>query len=103
MNIATRVGGERIAKDVMDEAMAFEALDERGSRHVIWAEFCMTAGMGALFGWGMTQFWPAVPQYVGVTASAGYFLSLLCFQHIVRLRRRLDAAVVLLRISHRGH
>jgi hypothetical protein len=97
MSIANQLDGERIAQDVARQRLALELLDRHPGKFT-QRHYFLAIVLGAAFG-GLNAFY--LSQYallaVGVIAGTGFLLGVVAFQETLSLRRRLDAALVLLR------
>ncbi|MFZ2268872.1 MAG: hypothetical protein WAV95_14955 [Azonexus sp.] len=97
MSIANQLDGERIAQDVARQQLALDLLDRHPGKFTQW-DYLLSIVFGAAMG-GFNAI--SQGQYalvvVGVMAGTGFFLSGVVFQQTLRLHRRLEAALVLLR------
>ena len=96
MNIGTQIDGERIAKDVIAQTLALEAISKRPRNFSPW-----NYGLSLLFGsaWGVfiaSYTGPHAQLILGSASGIAVILSITTFWECLRLRRRLDAAIVLL-------
>ena len=94
MSIVEEIDGRRIAKDVETRAKALRTLERTQTNRWTWwiamaANTVFFAAMGAV---ARKNTW-----WVGITAGVGYVLGVVAFFEVTVLRRRLDAAITLLR------
>ena len=94
MSIVEEIDGRRIARDVETRAKALRTLERTQINRWTWwigaaVNTVLFAGMGAA---ARTDTW-----WIGITAGVGYALGLVAFFEVTVLRRRLDAAITLLR------
>ena len=94
MSIVEEIDGRRIAKDVETRAKALRTLERTQTNRWAWwiaaaanIVFFTAAGAAA-----RTDTW-----WIGIIAGAGYALGVVAFFEVTVLRRRLDAAITLLR------
>lgn len=94
----TEATGQRIAKEVARRAWAAEVLSER--IHVFsWTDglgLIAAVGIGGSFG----AFFDSSRWLVDAAAGIGFFIGVTAHVECLRLRRRLEAALVLLRADH---
>lgn len=86
--------GRQVARAAEARLDAIEALAKRNPPFRFW-HYWLTLLFGV--GWGLVVAQIEVPWLVSSVAGAGLFLAAAAFVQCVRLRRRLDAVVVLLR------
>jgi len=96
-NAAEQTRLERLAQDIERRARALEVLDEPPPRFTYWS-VVWTVGFWGCIGWFITERATSL-AWVGAVASVGLFLSLAMIKECRVLRRRLDAALVLLRTA----
>ena len=94
MSIVEEIDGRRIARDVEARAKALRTLDRTRTNRWTWRIGAATnvvffAAMGAAV---RKDSW-----WIGIIAGAGYALGIAAFFEVTVLRRRLDAAITLLR------
>lgn len=94
MSIVEEIDGRRIARDVETRAKALRTLERTQTSRWAWwiaaaANTVFFAAMGAA---ARTDTW-----WVGITAGVGYAFGVVAFFEVTVLRRRLDAAITLLR------
>lgn len=97
MSIANQLDGERIAQDVARKQLALELLERHPGKFTqwhYWVSIAFGAAMGGFYAIYQGQYAQVV---VGVMAGTGFFLGVGAFQQTLRLHRRLEAALVLLR------
>ena len=94
MSIVEEIDGRRIARDVETRARALRTLERtQTSRWTWWIAAAANLLFFAVVGAAARQdIW-----WVGITAGAGYALGVAAFFEVTVLRRRLDAAITLLR------
>ena len=101
MDIVKQLDGERIAKDLAARSQAFEVLNRRPGLFNQW-HYWLLLVLGSVVGGALTYSGGSRAQLVlAPVAAIALFLGGATFQECLRLRRRLDAAIVLLRINER--
>lgn len=101
MNMATQLDGERIVKQVADEVQAREVLAQRYRPVTTW-QYAMALVAGVL--WGVlvaSQLGSNGSILIGAAAGVGMFVGAASYRQCIQMRRRLDAALVLLQASGR--
>ncbi|MGB7192498.1 MAG: hypothetical protein WBD81_03500 [Collimonas pratensis] len=108
--VETQIIGERVAREVSEHAAAETILNQKDrSRSTSWwmiAVIVCTTGLsvqGILYGTVLNAFKQgqyALPLF-GFCALFATLLAISCFTECRRLRRRLDAAIVLLQAEQR--
>ena len=99
MDIVKQLDGERIAKDVAIRSQALEVLN-RQPKHASQWSYGFNIVFGSILGGYLAFYERSHGQLLlGAVSGAAFFLSITVFQECLRLRRRLDAAIVLLRIN----
>ena len=99
MDIVKQLDGERIAKDVAARSQALEVLSRRPKFAAQWSYWLNTVFGSSLGGYLASYGGSHGQLLLGAVSGAAFFLSLTVFQDCIRLRRRLDAAIVLLHID----
>lgn len=94
MSIVEEIDGRRIAKDVETRAKALRTLERTQTNRWAWwiaaaANIVFFAAVGAAL---RKDIW-----WIGITVGVGYALGVIAFFEVAVLRRRLDAAITLLR------
>ena len=94
MSIAEEIDGRRIAKDVETRAKALRTLERTQTNRWTWwvAAAANTVFFAAIGAAARKDSW-----WIGTIAGAGYALGVVAFFEVASLRRRLDAAITLLR------
>lgn len=95
MNIANQLEGSRIAKEVTAQHEALELIRARPTNFSQWHYgLAIVAGgcIGALNAYAGEH----AQLLVGILAGIGFFVGVVAFQECLSLRRRFDAAIVLL-------
>jgi hypothetical protein len=98
MNTGTQIDGMRIAKDIASQSAALELLNERQRPLNQWF-YALCIAFGAGLGWLVSS----SPQgahaqmTVAVTSGVAFFLAICAFQECIRLRRRVEAMLVLVK------
>jgi 4-amino-4-deoxy-L-arabinose transferase-like glycosyltransferase len=99
MNAATKLDGERIAKDVLAQAATLAVLAKRRRLLSNWNCWIpVTIGIA----WGdfiATYSGPYTQWILGAASGIAVSLAVTAFDECISLRRRLDAVIVLLRID----
>ena len=99
MNAATQLEGSRIAKDVASQSAALHRLGEPQRPLNQWI-YALFIGLGAAWGWLASSNTGAHAQLlVGITSGVAFFLAICAFQECIRLRRRLEAILVLFKAT----
>lgn len=91
-----QISAERLAKSVASRADALEIMDARQPK-LSFLNACAAVLFGAGISWLAAHTGPGTPFIVGVPAGAGFLLAANSYFECIRLRKRLDAAVVLIR------
>ncbi len=96
MNIATDFDAESIARSVAAEARARDIV-RSGRRALAGWHYPLLIAVGAALGWSLSAgAGPATHLLSCMVAGVGFFLGSAAFIECIALRRRLDAALVLL-------
>ncbi|MDP3539019.1 MAG: hypothetical protein Q8S26_10015 [Azonexus sp.] len=95
MNIANQLEGNRIAKEVTAQHQALELISARSPNFSQW-HYGLTIVVGCCLGVLNTYAGEHAQLLAGILAGTGFSLGVVAFQQCIILRRRLDAAIVLL-------
>jgi hypothetical protein len=95
VNPELQIAGERLAKSVVLRTEALEALRAPRPKLALWHMF-LTAVIGAGIAWLGAHAGANSVFAIGIAAEVGFLLAVTAYVECIRLRRRLDAAVVLL-------
>jgi len=98
MNAEVHMTGERLAKLVAARAAALEVINSASSPP-LWWHYCFLIILGIGQGWLVSHSGQNGNYVLGSVAGAGFFLAIAAFIECIRLRKRLDATISLLRIS----
>ena len=95
-NAAAQIDGERIAKAV---AVRSQALDEflNEKRTVFSWKYIGLIGLGGVWGWFVTTQTTSGPVLVGIAAGIAFFIAPAAFVECIKLRRRLEAVIALMK------
>ena len=102
MNVATQITAERLAKGVVERANAIDALAKR-TRPLSWWQYVVLVAFGSAWGWYVSSSTPHATLLIGIASGIGVALGAGAFRECINLRRRLDAALVLLRPDVQGY
>lgn len=95
MNPELEIDGKRLAKTVASRMKAYEILRAPSSKATWWH-----LGLAVVVGTGMSWFGAHAGSNsvfaIGIAAEIGFLLAANAYFECVRLRKRLDAAIVLL-------
>ena len=91
--VATQLEGEKIARDVKELVRVRALLAERPRRFGPMAALAALA-LGLGWAWMATQ--TSATGLLAIVAGVGFFSAIAAFRECMSLRRRLDAALVLL-------
>lgn len=97
MNIATQIDGERIARETADYVWAVEEIRKRRSPVTFWLTLILMA-MGSAWGsWVNRSDDPRMHMILAIATGIAVFVSVSTAAECIRLRRQLDAVLVLVR------
>lgn len=97
LNIATRIDGERIARETAEYARAVEEIGKRRSPFTFWLTMILMA-MGSAWGSWVTRLDdPRMHMILAIATGIAVFVSVSTAAECIRLRRQLDAVLVLVR------
>ena len=96
MNPEMQITGERLAKSVATRADVLDVLDAKQPR-LSFLNACAAVLVGGGITWLGGQVGSSTAFIIGVPAGAGFLLAANSYFECIRLRKRLDAAVILLR------
>ena len=96
MNSEAEIIGERLAKGVVAHAAALDVINARV--HIFsWWHVCVLLALVAGNTWLGTHAESTTMFVVGAVAQLGFLLAINAHVECIKLRKRLDAALVLLR------
>ena len=96
MNPEAQIIGERLAKDVAARAAALDVINARV--HIFsWWHVCVLVALVAGNTWLGAHAGSTTMFVVGAVAQLGFLLAVNAHVECIKLRKRLDAALVLLR------
>jgi len=96
MNASTQIDGEKIAKAVVARSQALDTL--LNERRVVFSwQYLGLILLGGVWGWLVSKVGADGNMLVAVAAGAGFSLAAAAFRECIKLRRRQDAMVVILR------
>lgn len=96
MNASTQMDGETIAKAVVARSKALDTLFNEKQGVFSWQYVGLTV-LGGAWGWVVFLAGQKATLLVSIAAGSGFFLAAAAFLECVRLKRRLDAVLVLVR------
>jgi len=96
MNASTQIDGEKIAKAVVARSQALDTLLNVKSAAFFW-HYLGLALMGGASGWLISKAGAEGNFAIAVAAGMGSFLASAAFIECIKLRRRLDAILVILK------
>ncbi|NOS97402.1 MAG: hypothetical protein HOP25_02895 [Methylotenera sp.] len=94
MNVTSPIDSERIFNDVIAQTSALKVIKNCPKRFSNW-DYGLWTLIGFAWGWFVSSSEEA-PLILSVASGIAFFLSVAVFRECLRLRRRLDAAIVLL-------
>ncbi len=96
MNASTQLDGEKIAKAVAARSQALDTLLNEKRAAFSW-QYLGLALLGAVWGWAVSQAGADGHVLVAGAAGAGFFIAAAALRECIKLRRRLDAMLVILK------
>ena len=95
MSVETQIIGEHLAKSVAARAAALDVINAR-TPALSWWHLVLLLIVGAAIGWLGAHAGSNSVFIIGVAAEVGFLIAVTAFAECIRLRRRLDAALLLL-------
>ncbi|MBS1144951.1 MAG: hypothetical protein H6R14_2357 [Proteobacteria bacterium] len=95
MNIVNQLEGNRIAKEVTAQAEALALIRARPTNFSQW-HYVLAIVAGGCIGALNAYAGEYAQLFMGMSAGIGFFVGVVAFQECLKLRRRFDAAIVLL-------
>lgn len=95
MDVLNQLEGNRIAKEVTAQQEVFELISARPKKFSQW-DYVLATGVGGCIGAINSYAGDYAQLFAGILAGIGFSLGVVAFQECLSLRRRLDAAIVLL-------
>ncbi len=100
MNPDLRIAGDQLAKSVARRSEALETLNTESRKWNVW-HLCLTIAVGVGISWFGGHAGANGVFVVYAATGAGFLLAANAYFECIRLRKRLDAAIVLLLESDR--
>jgi|GEM_PF-2264662 len=94
MNASTQIDGEKIAKAVVARSQALHTLLNEKRTVFSW-QYLGLILLGGFWGWLVLKTGAYSSVFVAVAAGVGFVLACAAFIECVKLRRRLEALIVL--------
>lgn len=89
------ITARQLASSAATRARALDELARSDRFHWSWVHVALTLA-GGLWGWVMATFVASGPMLVGIAAGAAFVVAAGTYRETSRMKRRLDAVVVLL-------
>lgn len=96
MNTSTQLDGEKIAKAVAARSQALDTLLNEKRATFSW-QYLGLALLGAVWGWAVSKAGADGNVLIAGAAGAGFCIAAGAFRECIKLRRRLDAVLVILK------
>ena len=95
-NAATQIDGERIARAVTVRSQALDELSSAKGTAFSW-KYVGLLVVGGVWGWFVSTQTTHGPVLVGIAAGIAAFLAPVAFVECIKLRRRLEAVIALMK------